>query len=333
LTEGWSKRTGGVLVKLATWQLGGRRDGPHALITGGVHGDEFEPMAAVRRLRAELLGHEIRGRVTLVPVVNEVAFRLGRRTADDGKDLARTCPGRPDGSITEQVADALSALIRTADYYIDLHTGGVQLQVYPLAGYMLHPSRDVLDCQRRMARRFGLPVIWGTDPALEGRSLSVARDAKIPAIYAEYLGGGRFNPACVSAYVQGCLHVLIDVGVIEGESAPSLGEPLIVEDERPEAGHMQICHPAPKEGFFEATVALGQHVRRGETLGVVSDILGQEPVPIPADRAGIVLVLRAFPRVSEGESVGVVLETDRGLRPFLERTRTLAGTAYVSNLH
>ena len=24
--------------------------GPHLLITGGVHGDEFEPMAAIRRL-------------------------------------------------------------------------------------------------------------------------------------------------------------------------------------------------------------------------------------------------------------------------------------------
>lgn len=44
-----------------------------------------------------------------------------------------------------------------------------------------------------MARAFGLPLIWGTDPTLPGRSLSVARDANVPAIYAEYLGGGRLN--------------------------------------------------------------------------------------------------------------------------------------------
>ncbi|MCH8241205.1 MAG: succinylglutamate desuccinylase/aspartoacylase family protein [Planctomycetes bacterium] len=28
----------------------GQTTGPHLLITGGVHGDEFEPMAAIRRL-------------------------------------------------------------------------------------------------------------------------------------------------------------------------------------------------------------------------------------------------------------------------------------------
>ena len=45
-----------------------------------------------------------------------------------------------------------------------------------------------------MARAFNLPLIWGTDASLEGRSLSVARDAAVPAIYAEYLGGGVFSP-------------------------------------------------------------------------------------------------------------------------------------------
>ena len=69
--------------------------GPHLLITGGVHGDEFEPMAAIRRLIGPLRAGRIRGRVTLVPVVNEPAFRRGQRTAEDGLDLARTLPGRP----------------------------------------------------------------------------------------------------------------------------------------------------------------------------------------------------------------------------------------------
>ena len=35
----------------------------------------------------------LRGRLTLIPLVNEAAYQLGRRTAEDGLDLARTCPG------------------------------------------------------------------------------------------------------------------------------------------------------------------------------------------------------------------------------------------------
>src|SRR5438067_1918546 len=101
-------------------------------------------MAAIRRLMAAIRPEQLRGQVTLVPVVNEPAFRLGQRTAEDGLDLARTCPGRQDGSITERIAHALSSMIRSADYYIDLHTGGTRLRVLPLVGYMLHPDVRVL---------------------------------------------------------------------------------------------------------------------------------------------------------------------------------------------
>jgi predicted deacylase len=108
--------------------------GPHLLITGGVHGDEFEGPLAMRCLkqRAELA--TLRGKLTLVPVVNESAYSRGQRVAEDGLDLARTCPGRPDGSITERVAYALTQLIQSADFYIDLHTGGTALSVWPLTG-------------------------------------------------------------------------------------------------------------------------------------------------------------------------------------------------------
>jgi len=133
--------------------------GPHLLITGGVHGDEFEPMAAVRQLARilarELRPEKLRGKATLVPVVNEPAFRLGQRCAEDGLDLARTCPGRGDGSVTERIAFELSGLIRSADLYIDLHTGGTRLTVLPLTGYVMHPDSTVLEQQRRMARAFG----------------------------------------------------------------------------------------------------------------------------------------------------------------------------------
>lgn len=291
--------------------------GPHALITGGVHGDEFEPMAAIRRLMRILTPDAIRGRVTLVPVVNEPAFRRGQRTGDDGLDLARTCPGRADGSPTERIAHALSQLIRAADYYIDLHTGGTRLRVLPLAGYGMHPDARVLETQRRMARAMGLPLIWGTDPNLPGRSLSVARDARVPAIYAEYHGGGGCDPAGVDAYVRGCLGVLAELGLIErrfvveaiGAGEPSTTEPLIVEDDRPGSGHMQVNHPAPCEGFFEPAVPLGQAVARGDLLGVVCDILGQQKVEIRAQYAGRVIVLHTFARIEAGVSVAVVLET------------------------
>jgi predicted deacylase len=294
--------------QLSAFEIIGSHPGPHLLITGGVHGDEFEPMAAVRQLARELRSEELRGRVTLIPVVNEPAFRLGQRCAEDGLDLARTCPGKADGSVTERMAFELSRLIRSADFYIDLHTGGTRLTVLPLTGYVLHPNQAVREQQQRMAWAFGLPLIWGTDPNLPGRSLSVAREENIPAIYAEYLGGGRFDPAGVAAYVRGCRGVMVEFEMLNEQPVPRTVLPRIVEDSRPGSGHMQVNHPARRDGFFEPAVSLGQKVEQGDVLGTVCDPLGQQMEAIRSRYAGMVIVLHTFPRVEAGVSVAVVLE-------------------------
>lgn len=285
-------------------------DGPHLLITGGVHGDEFEPMAAVRKLIGlfEAENPLRRGRVTLVPCVNEAAFWRGHRCAEeDGLDLARVCPGRPDGSITERTAHVLSELIRQADAYIDLHTGGTEFAVYPLAGYVLHRTPGVLETQRRLARAFNLPVVWGTSPELEGRSLSVARDAGVPAIYCEYLGSACCSDAGVTAYVEGCLNVMAELDLIE-RPRPENQVRQFIEDDRPASGHMQIQNPSPMDGYFEPAVALGGIVEAGQSLGTVTSLLGKERQLVPAGNAGMVLTLRTFPRVRAGDMVAVVAE-------------------------
>ena len=297
-------------LALRTKTLIGRSPGPHLLITGGVHGDEFEPMAAARRLARLIDPSELSGKLTLVPIVNEPAFLRGQRTAEDGLDLARACPGKPDGSITQKIAYQLSALIRAADYYVDLHTGGTALKVLPLVGYSLHENQMVLDQQRRMARAFNLPILWGTTPRLEGRSLSVARDANVPAIYAEWGGGGGCDPAGVAAYVDGCLGVMAELKMLK-RAVPFADIQHIVEDPRAGSGHMQLCHPAPGDGFFEASVELGQRVSEGDKLGTVSDPLGDDVLVCPAQQTGLLICLRIFPKVSKGDSLGVILETDR----------------------
>ena len=288
-------------------------DGPHLLITGAVHGDEFEPMAAIRRLIDRFDADDdptsiLKGRVTLVPVVNEAAFLRGHRCADDGLDLARVCPGRADGSITERTARALSDLIESADYYIDLHTGGTEFSVLPLAGYSIHQNANVLDVQRRMATAFNLPTVWGTAGNLEGRSLSVARDANVPAIYTEYLGSATCHAEGIVAYVDGCLNVMTMFGMLDREPPEDRVE-RVVEDPRPGSGHMQVCNPAPITGYFEPAVALGDAVQVGDPLGTVFNVTGSDRQTVPAQKSGIVLVLRTFPRVREGESVGVILES------------------------
>lgn len=289
----------------------GSTAGPHLVITGGVHGDEFEPIAAIRRL-VELFQaasdeiSEFCGRTTLVPCVNEAAFLRGHRCAEDHLDLARTCPGDQRGSITERVAWQLSELIRSADFYVDLHTGGTEFSLSPLSGYVLHRDAEVLKTQRLMAHAFNLPIVWGTSPDLDGRSLSVARDAHVPAIYCEYLGAATCSEQGVKDYVSGCLNVMGMLKMLRRHPPPNRVEH-VVEDPTPTSGHLQVCNPSPATGYFAPAVCIGDRVAQGELIGTVFELSGNRPHTMAAEESGIVLMLRTFPRVRVGETVGVIL--------------------------
>lgn len=299
-------------MKLKARDFSADTTGPHLLITAGVHGDEYVPIQAVRELISHFQSRElVCGRLTLVPVVNESAFGLGRRCGEDGLDLARTCPGRSDGSVTEQAAAALSGLIRDADAFVDLHSGGTELLVEPLAGYMLHSDLQVLARQRDMAKAFDLPLVWGTSPEFDGRSLSVARDAGVPAIYVEYLGGVVADADGVEACVNGCLNVMGQLGMIERPLDDS-NVVEVIEDGRTGVGHMQVCNLSPITGLFEPSVELGQDVTKGDLLGRVTDPFGATTIEMLAEQSGKLVVLRGVPRVSKGESIGVIAERGHG---------------------
>jgi len=289
--------------------ISGQHSGPRLLILGGVHGDEYEPIAALRRLSREVCPAQLRGELILIPVVNVPAF-LGRsRTGPDHLDLARTMPGQDNGSVTEQIASELARQIRQSDSLIDLHTGGLAMQISPLTGYLLHADAEVLDVQRRMAEAFNLPLIWGTNPSLEGRTLSTARDAGVPSIYAEWGGGTGCHPQGVTDYVQGCLNVMRELQMIS-HPIPEKRIRIRVEDSRDESGVLQKNYPAPEDGFFEPAVELNQRVQPGDLLGTISSVEGDSSTEIRFTQRGIVILLRVIPAVLRGECLSTVLESD-----------------------
>jgi predicted deacylase len=291
------------------YTIEGRHTGPHLLITAGVHGDEWEPIIAVRELLGSIQPDDLHGKLTLVPVANESAFRAGERVGADGLDLARVCPGRADASLTERVAFELSKLMSSANYYIDLHTGGVRMKIWPLAGYLMHENERILTQQRAMARSFGLPLVWGTDASINGRTLSIARDLSIPAIYVEYLGSTTFCNDAVAAFVAGCRSVMNCLGMLSAVDRSGGGR-YLAEERAAGSGHLQVCHPAPDDGLFLPVVELGDEVTVGVALGYFhcDQPHAESALPICADKSGHVVALRSYPRVQAGDGLGVVVK-------------------------
>lgn len=287
----------------------GAQPGQHVLILAGVHGDEYEPMAAVRKLKSRINPEKLTGRVTLVPVLNQPAYERINRRGPDELDLARTFPGSPDGSITEQIAHEATQLISSADYLIDLHTGGLYTDLAPFSGYTLHPDQSILETQRRMSRAFNLPIAWGTSAHLDGRTLSAARDHGVPAIYAEWGGGSGCNLEAVEGYASGCLSVLSELGMLD-ISIEQKPIPYHIEDDRKDSGHLQLQNHAPVAGFFEPEVQLMEQVKVGDQLGSLCSVTGDEVTPVIASQTGVIIGIRTLPYVEKDEWLAVILETE-----------------------
>ena len=287
------------------------------LLSAGVHGDEYEPIVAALELREELPHVLKTGTVTIVPVVNESAHRLGSRFGEDGLDLARVCPGNPQGTSTEVAAHRISEMIAETDYYVDLHTGGLAFAIAPLAGYMLHADKEILARQQQMALAFNLPIIWGTDATPNGRTLSVARDANVPAIYLEYGGGsGRtavgFQPDIVQKYKEGFLNLLATLHMTDHlPSTLPTGDRYWVEDYRTSSGHLQVMMPSPTDGVFIAEKSLGVFVKKGDRWGIVMNPLTGHRKTILVEQDGLAFLKRVLVKVRKGDALGGVLPIDK----------------------
>ncbi|RRB07478.1 succinylglutamate desuccinylase/aspartoacylase family protein [Larkinella rosea] len=293
-------------------RIDGVLPGSHVLLTAGVHGDEYEPMLAARALMDELEGKLAAGRVTIVSVVNESAYERANRCGADGLDLARICPGNPDGSVSEKTASWISSLIQEADYYVDMHTGGLAYDIFPLAGYMLHPSPDVLEKQQQMAIAYNLPIVWGTDHRPNGRTLSVARDANIPAIYLEYGGGTGLREPVVAAYKDGFINLLKHLNLIaEPVQTAPIAERFWVEDHRPDSGYLQAKMPSPADGVFVAAVKPGEVVRPGQVWGQILDPVSGIRTEVTTELGGLAFLLRTSVKVKEGDALGGILPIDK----------------------
>lgn len=98
--------------------------GPKLLVLGAVHGNETCGSAGIRRIQAELEQGQLLlqcGSLTLVPVVNTLAYQLGQRGAD--RNLNRNlAPVATPQDFEDHVANWLCPLLASHEVLLDLHS-------------------------------------------------------------------------------------------------------------------------------------------------------------------------------------------------------------------
>lgn len=267
-------------------------EGPTALLTGANHGDEYEGPIALSTLAHSLQAESICGRVIIVPFMNYAAFRAARRTSPlDGANMNRIFPGRPDGSVSEKIADYYHRrLLPLADFVLDFHSGGKTLEFVPFAAAHILP--DKVQQQRCVAamRAFAAPYsLMLLEIEAAGLYDTAAEQAGKVFISTELGGGGSSTAGTVEIASSGVRNLLIHADILKGDPVVRSSIDLEMPDER--------CYlTSETAGLLEPCVELGAQVRAGQLIARVHDCsrTGVKPVDYHSTIDGL-LAGRHFP--------------------------------------
>ncbi|GGE61631.1 N(2)-acetyl-L-2,4-diaminobutanoate deacetylase DoeB [Actibacterium pelagium] len=279
-------------------------DGPTALLTGANHGDEYEGPIALQSLTHDLSAEDVQGRVIIVPYMNYPAFRAGRRISPvDGLNMNRIFPGKPDGTVTEKIADYfLNQLIPLADIVLDYHSGGKSLDFIPFAAaHLLEDKAQEAACIAAM-EAFGAPysmTLKEIDPT--GMYDTAAEDAGKVFISTELGGGGSATARSAGIARRGAENILRHAGILQGEPASN-------GSTRIDTTGGDCFHFSPCDGMLEMLFDLEDEVAKGDTIARIwpSDRSGQKPAEVVSKESGI-LAARHFPGLIRlGDCLAVV---------------------------
>jgi N2-acetyl-L-2,4-diaminobutanoate deacetylase len=300
----WSRNEsawGNLMIPISVIKNGA---GPTALFSGANHGDEYEGPVALLDLARLLDPSEIKGRVIILPFMNYPAFLAGRRLSPvDGGNMNRLFPGRPDGSLTEKIADYIHrTLLPMADLVLDIHSGGRTLEFLPFAA--AHVLTDKAQEARCFAARdaFGAPYsVSMLEIDAVGMYDTAAEALGKVFVTTELGGGGSASARTVAIAKRGVRNLLKHLGVFAGRIEKARSTCLEMTD--------QDCFSFSEgAGLVEFCADLGDKVRKGEMLLRVhpTERTGLAPAEYRARRDGL-LAGRHFPGLcTAGDCLAVV---------------------------
>lgn len=285
-------------------------EGPTVLLTGGVHGDEYEGPLALSHLVRSLPLKSVKGRVIILPFLNQPALRVAqRRSPIDCLDLNRSFPGSPEGSSSEVLAHWLSSqIVPRVDAVIDMHTGGVAGVWLPLA--MMHPQQDRKFHSRMLATLAALraPVGIVLDESEKGGMFDSYVESQGKIFICCEFGGGTLTRPSLEVAQMCARNTLRHFGMFGGEFEtpdwPGWGRPRLLQA----LDSTRQAVAARTSGLFEPRVDLGATVKKGDVIALIHPIddLSSDPEEVKAPQAGILFHRRASSRIEAGDRVGMV---------------------------
>ncbi len=290
----------GTLIHMPVHVFRSANPGPTLLLSGGLHGDEVNGIEVVRRMISLGIFDEITcGTVVALPIINVYGFLFFSREVPDGKDVNRSFPGSPHGSLAAQVAHTLAAkILPVVDMGIDFHTGGSSRSNYPQIRY------DTLDPHAlEMAKAFLAPISMGSG-LISGSLRACGQAHGVPIIVYEGGESLRLEEHAIKEAIRGTKRYMHHIGMlpkspkVHGIRGREKGSPILP---RHIAGNTWIR--ADASGLFSLERRSGQAVREGELIGRIRNPYDSYTVKVFSPMDGFIIGHNNIPLVHRGDAL------------------------------
>ncbi|MEO0398125.1 MAG: succinylglutamate desuccinylase/aspartoacylase family protein [Pseudomonadota bacterium] len=290
-------------------------DGPSVMLSGGVHGDEYEGPSALLDMIAGDAFKDVAGRLIVAPVMNPPALtNNSRRSPIDDQDMNRSFPGGLNGSPTDAIAHfASTVLIPEIDFLFDLHAGGHIDLVPPSIMTLAIEDKDLVQRSIEAIDASGLPVIMLPDVlGQEGMfDAEAMRQGKVFGC-AELGGGGELTAESFKITQTAVRNLLRYTGSLSGEQESILWRGSTTQRYvRQDADELFV--ETPIAGLFIPERSIGDTVHKGDVVGRIVSTEDSNPKThtVKASTDGYIYFLSAGGHVEEGREV-VALARDIG---------------------
>ncbi len=294
-------------VTLPVQVLHGVRPGPTIFLTAAIHGDELNGVEIIRRVLRLLAPGNLSGTLLCVPIANAYGFIGRSRYLPDRRDLNRSFPGSPGGSLAGRIANLLlTEVVSRSELGIDLHTAAIHRVNLPQirCEYVRHSRL------RRLSEAFGAPVVVDS-PERAGSLRKSAAEMGVDVLVYEGGEGLRFDEFAIEAGVNGITGVMLEIGML------TLSDPAQTAATRHTAsfpGDKPASHGpffanaskwvrAPEGGILRTTKRIGEAVGQGEVIGHIANPYEDEDVAVIAPRRGIIIGRTTLPIVNLGDAL------------------------------
>ena len=272
-----------------------KKDGPCILITGGIHGDEFNGVEIVRQIISKKFNKPTCGTIICIPIVNIFGFLNQTREFPDGRDLNRVFPGSKRGSLASRYAyHLMNEIVPHVDYCIDYHTGGRER--FNVSQIRINDDKETLE----LAKIFGAPFILKSKNRDKSFRDSCVKKGKKVLLFE----GGKslsINSEIVDIGIAGALNVMHHLGI--RDYTKELESYKLTKEVKPILIDKSSWIRARYSGMFHPKAQTGSFVKKDDIIGSISGPFGDFEKQVKAPNSGYIICTNESCIVNQGDAL------------------------------